>query len=84
MADQRNFIEQTQARAKAYHGKELSPSEMATEFAKFGIDDRANSLDLIDRDLASGEPLSIREATKLRSYVNALRKTHETLRKVGR
>jgi len=82
MADERDYIQQSQTRAKNYHGRELSPDEMATEFAKAGIDERVNILDALDRD--SGEPLSLREATRRHRYVTALRNTHQTLRKVGR
>ncbi|WP_409188780.1 hypothetical protein [Bradyrhizobium sp. RDM4] len=82
--DPRNYIEQTQARALAYEGKELSPDEMATHFARADIDERVNILDQLDRDLAGDDDLSITKASKLVSYVGALRNTHHLLRKAGR
>ena len=80
--DPRDFIDQTQSRAKNYLGKELSPAEMATEFAKWGIADRVNALERLSAD-GSGE-LTVQEAARRYSFENALRNTHETLRKVGR
>lgn len=82
--DTRNYIEQTQARAVAYHGKEFSPQEMATEFAKAEIDERVNILDQLDRDLSGSGELSLKDAVRLNEYVGTLRKTHETLRKAKR
>lgn len=82
--DTRNYIEQTQARAVAYNGKEFSPQEMATEFAKAGMDERVNILDQLDRDLSSGGELSLKDAVQLHEYAGALRDTHEALRKAKR
>jgi hypothetical protein len=82
--DTRNYIELTQARAQAYHGKEFSPEEMATEFAKAGMDARVDILDNLDRDLSASGRISIDEAANQLQYVRALRRTHETLRKVDR
>jgi len=82
--DTRNYIEQTQARAVAYHGKEFSPQEMATEFAKAGMDERVNILDQIDRDMAGGGGISLQDAVRLNAYVSTLRNTHEVLRKAKR
>lgn len=84
MEDRRSFIEQRQARARGHYGRELSPDEMAREFAKLPVNDRAEALDQLDREAASDEPLSIREAARQQRYVQALRTTHSTLRKVGR
>lgn len=80
--DQRDFIEQTQSRSVGYHGKELSPDEMAHEFMKLDIDARVDALDKINRD--SREYSSPEEAAKAYAYRRALRSTHERLRKVGR
>ncbi|WP_369723658.1 hypothetical protein AB8Z38_06740 [Bradyrhizobium sp. LLZ17] len=81
--DPRNYIEQTQARAVAYEGKELSPDEMAKHFAKAEMDERVNILDQLDRDMSGGE-LNLNEAARLHGYVKALQGMHHTLRKVGR
>ncbi len=79
--DNRNFIDQVQSRSVGYTGKELSPGEMATEFAKWDIGERVKALEEINAD--QGE-LTVGEAAKLNSYETALRNTHEKLRKVGR
>lgn len=82
--DTRNYIEQTQARAVAYSGKELSAQEMAMEFAKAGIDERVNILDQLDRDLSASGELSLQDAMQFYEYAGALRNTHEVLRKAKR
>ncbi|MET3156214.1 hypothetical protein [Bradyrhizobium diazoefficiens] len=82
--DTRNYIEQTQARAVAYEGKELSPEEMSLQFAKADIHERVNILDQLDRDLAGGGELTLTEAARMHDYVGALRRTHEVLRRAKR
>ena len=77
----RDYIEQTQSRSVDYNGKELSPAEMATEFAKCDIDARVSALQSISAD---SEPLTIDQAARRIAHENALRNTHERLRKVGR
>ena len=79
--DTRDVIEQIQSKAHGYHGRELTPAEMATEFAKFDIGERVDALDRLNADSA---PLSISEAAKRLPYERALRNAHEPLRKVGR
>ena len=79
--DSRNYIEQTQSRALDYNGRELSPEEMATEFAKCDIDARVSALQSLR---AESGALSLSSATKRRAFEGALRNTHEILRKVGR
>ena len=80
--DQRDFIEQAQSRSVGYHGRELSPEEMAREFMKLDIDARVDALDKINAN--SGDYSSAAEAAKSYAYRRALRDTHERLRKVGR
>jgi hypothetical protein len=81
MSDDRTFIEKTQERSRLYHGRELSPEEMSREFMKLEIDDRVNHLEQLSGDHAYDSP---GEAAKHHSYRQALRDTHERLRKVGR
>ena len=52
--DTRSVIAQIQSRAVGYTGKELSPAEMATEFAKWPIEDRVKTLEDI-ADCASDD-----------------------------
>lgn len=79
--DTRDYITQTQSRSVDYTGKELSPAEMATEFAKRGIDERVSALQSLS---AETNPLSLDEAARRGSYESALRRTHEMLRRIGR
>ena len=83
MADERDFIEKAQFWAGGRDGKELSPTRMANEFAKWGADDRLQYLDGIERDL-SGAHLSLNEATRIHSYHRGLKSTHERLRRIDR
>jgi hypothetical protein len=82
--DNRNFLDKAQFITKAKTGRELTPSEMGREFARYGLEDRVNYLDELDRERQSGAPLSIREAAKRLVYERALKDTHEKLRKVDR
>lgn len=84
MDDKRSFIDQRQARARGHYGRELSPEEMSAEFAKLDINARVEALDQMERENASGDPLSIRDAARTRRYARALRNTHESLRKAER
>lgn len=79
--DTRDYIEQTQSRSIDYTGKELSPQEMAREFAKCDIDARVSALQSLRAE--SGD-LSVTDAARRYAYEGALRNTHELLRKVGR
>jgi hypothetical protein len=79
--DDRNYIEQIQSRSVSYDGKELTPQEMATEFAKCDLDARVVTLEALKADTS---PRSVREMARLASYERALQNTHELLRKVGR
>ena len=48
--DERSVIDQIQSRSVGYTGKELSADEMATEFAKWDIQTRVNTLEEIKAD----------------------------------
>jgi hypothetical protein len=84
MEDKRHYIDQVQALSRGYNGRELSPAELALEFAKHDVHDRVTALDGFERERTSGEPLSIREAARRLAFERALRDTHKTLRKVDR
>lgn len=79
-----NYLDQTQRRAQLLLGKELSPDEMATNFATRGIVERADILASIDNELNDGSELSLSQAAKMLDYVGTLRSTHEALRKAQR
>jgi hypothetical protein len=80
--DTRNFIEQTLDRAEIHDGKELSPDEMAKEFAKLGPNERLEHLDRMKME-SSGE-ISIEKAARQLSYARAIKNMDQRLRKVGR
>ena len=87
MADKRNFIERSQSMAEKTTGRPATVAEMATEFSKDPLTRRAESLDQIDGELASDEPLTMGEARKLletRKHRRALGNVHEALRRGGR
>jgi hypothetical protein len=84
MADERNFIDKAQSISQKRIGRDLSPSEMATEFSRWGIEERIKYLDAIEGELTPNEPLSIEAAARRHAYQRALRSTHERLRKIDR
>ena len=81
MEDNRDFIEQTQSRARHIQGRELTPSEMAQELIKLSPADRVEHMERLE---ANKSELSRFDMAKRLNYVRALRNTHETLRKIGR
>lgn len=87
MADERDFIERSQSYARLRYGSEATPEEMAVEFMRYDLDRRAASLDEIDGELKSAEPLTLNDANKMldiRERRRLLGAVHEEMRKVGR
>ena len=80
--DNRDFIERTQSRSVNYNGRELSPDEMATEFARCDIDARVTALQEMKTSIP--DDLSPRQMADRLAYTRALTGTHERLRKAGR
>jgi hypothetical protein len=74
-----DFLNEAQTEARLRFGKELSPAEVASEFARHDFDARIEHLKNLDN-----EDTSLREAAKRLPYTRALHDTHERLRKVGR
>ncbi|MEY9465827.1 hypothetical protein ABH973_006240 [Bradyrhizobium ottawaense] len=81
MTDNRDYIDRTLSRTNNYLGREASPDELATEFAKMDIDARVDTLEAIQAD---DRELTPRELGKRLGYMRALLGTHERLRKAGR
>jgi hypothetical protein len=79
---ERDFLEQTQSRSMGYNGRELTPDEMATEFAKCDIETRVSYLDQIIK--ADPEDATLRKSAQRMGYTRALLGVHERLRKAGR
>ena len=78
MAD--DFIDEMQAEAKLRFGKELSPSEVANEFAKHDFEARIQHL----KTLKAADSLSLTGAAKRHAFERAIRSTHERLRRIDR
>ena len=79
MAD--DYIEEMQLEAKERFGKELSPSEVANEFAKHDFEARIHHL----KNLKTADGFATpREAAQRHVYERALRNTHVRLRKIDR
>ena len=80
--DSRDYIERTLSRSRDYDGREMTPAEMATTFARCDVHARVSALEEIKH--TQGEPRSLREAAKRLNYARVLRNTHEVLRRVNR
>ncbi|RZM98713.1 hypothetical protein CWO91_36815 [Bradyrhizobium genosp. SA-3] len=81
MDDNRTFIDQDLSRSVHVTGRESTPDEMAMEFAKLGLAERVEHLELI---AGEDREYSVEEAAKQFRYRKALASMHERLRKVGR
>lgn len=82
--DTRNFIEQTQSRARLITGNELSPDELATEFSKFDQSARVDCLQQIEADSLGEEYTTVEKAAKMYTIKSRLMSRHQLLNKVGR
>lgn len=76
----KDYIEEAQVEAKLRFGRELSPAEIAGDFAQHNFDARINHLKTLKTDGA----LDLREAAKRLTYERALLDTHHRLRKIDR
>jgi hypothetical protein len=76
-----DFIEEMQTEAKLRFGKELSPAEVATEFAKHGFEARIQHLKQLDTDDAY---VDARAASKRFVYEHLLREVHKKLTALSR
>jgi hypothetical protein len=76
-----DFIEEMQTEAKLRFGKELSPAEVATEFAKHDFEARIHHLKTLNTADSYSTP---RDAAKRHVYERALQNTHEKLRRIDR
>ena len=76
----RDYIEEAQQEAQLRFGKELSSRELADKFAEHDFDARIHHL----KTLRSTDELSVSQAAQRLEFEGALRRTHETLRKIDR
>ncbi len=87
MTDKRNWIERAQSWAEKTRGSAYGVDEMAAEFALYGSARRAQSLEEIDTELASDEPLTLNDGAKMLDTLErreVLGVVHDELRKSGR
>jgi hypothetical protein len=76
-----DFIDEMQTEAKLRFGKELSPSEVASEFAKHDFEARIQHLKNLKTADNFGTP---REAASRHVFERAIRSTHDRLRRIDR
>lgn len=81
--DTRNYIERSISASEKMLGREPTPDDIATEFARMDLRTRSGVLLQMEADLAD-RPMTISEAARFNRYERALKGTHETLRKVDR
>jgi hypothetical protein len=77
-----DWIERTQRRGVNLYGKQMSPEELANEFAKCDLYARVDILDDLGR--SDPEEMTTRQAAERMGYTRVLVSTHERLRKAGR
>jgi len=87
MQDNRDFIERAEAAADKVPGGSMTTEEIATNFALYGLQKRAEALERFDSELR-GEIDSSPHTLRRRVQLMALRKKmggiHEALRKARR
>lgn len=85
--DDRDFIERANSVAEKIHGEPMSFDEISKNFALFGLEKRAASLERFDTELR-GEIDSSAHSLRRRAQLMALRMkmggVHEALRKARR
>jgi hypothetical protein len=77
MAD---YIRYMQKEAMLRWNRELTPAQAAEQFALHNFENRVAHL----RNIETSDAMGVREAADRLAMERALRRTHETLRKVGR
>jgi hypothetical protein len=87
MQDNRDLIERAEAAAEKLQGESMTTGEIATNFALYGLQKRAEALERFDSELR-GEIDSSPHTLRRRVQLMALRKKmggiHEALRKARR
>jgi hypothetical protein len=87
MSDERDYIDQCQSLYRINYGRDATADELAVEFARLPIGQRAIDLDRIEAGFANDEPLSLNEAAKQlekQAVRTALHEMHRNLRAVDR
>lgn len=87
MAGDRDFIERTESANENLNGKPMEISEMADNFALYGLKRRATMLENFDDELRSeidSGSHSLRRRVQLMALRNKMDGVHEALRKARR
>jgi hypothetical protein len=77
----KDYIEEAQTESKLRFDKELSPAEIADEFARHDFEARIGHLKTLKTADSYATP---REAAARHVFERALRSTHERLRRINR
>jgi hypothetical protein len=77
---EKDFLDEMQEEAKLAYGRTITPSEAAHAFALHPMTTRIAHL----KRLKTPEAMTLRETADRHAFESAIRRTHETLRKVGR
>jgi hypothetical protein len=77
-----DWIKKNRRRFMNLTGREMSPDELAREFARCDLRGRADILD--EMACAEEEDRTPRETAERMGYTRAMLSTHERLRKAGR
>ena len=87
MQDNRDIIERAETAAKKVHGDSMTTEEIATNFALYGLQTRAEALERFDSELRGeidSSPHSLRRRVQLMALRKKMGGLHEALRKARR
>jgi hypothetical protein len=77
MAD---IIDEMKKEWQLRHGSDLTPAKAAEQFTLMPFETRVAHL----RSIETPEAMNLRSGAERHAFLRAIRRTHETLRKVGR
>jgi len=81
--DTRDYIDRTLAKCENMWGRQATPEELAKEFARLPLADRAEELTRMGAD-NTREFSTAKEAARNYRYERAMRDMHDRLRKIDR
>lgn len=87
MQDNRDIIERAETAAKKVHGGPMTTEKMATNFALYGLQKRAEALERFDSELRGeidSSPHTLRRRVQLMELRKKMGGVHEALRKARR
>jgi hypothetical protein len=87
MQDNRDIIERAETVAKKVNGESMTTEEIATNFALYGLQKRAEALERFDSELRGeidSSPHTLRRRVQLMELRKKMGGVHEALRKARR